>query len=173
MHLTTRTFLVAALLSALAVAPASAVQTDREKTLDATTTTFEWRGDNATSINGWQWWLDDPEGDCDSADLGAGPTPLLDHCDVTLVTLAAPGDLTVELPAPGDGTTSDWDLYVYSSDEEGIAGEELGSSQTTQGVESVRLENLGAGNYLVIAVPYINIDSGYFGELAFTPDPAS
>ena len=161
----------AALIAFAAAAPAHAVQVDRAKALDATTTSFDWRGDKVTSVNGWQWWLDDPEGDCDTADFGAGPTPLFDSCDVTLLTLGGPGDLKVEFPAAGDGTTSDWDLYVYSSDEDGIAYEELTSSENTGEAESATLKDLAAGSYLVIAVPYINIDSAYDGTAKFTPAP--
>lgn len=157
--------IIGAALASLALAvPASAVPVDREKTLGGTETTFAWDGVPSTSVTGQFWWIGEPEGDC-----GTFPTPpsvgLVDDCDVTEVTTTEPGTLQVDFPEAGDGVTNDWDLYLFAGD----ATELLASSETEGGAEAVTVDDLEAGTYYVVAVPYIAVQSGYSGTLKLTP----
>jgi hypothetical protein len=167
MNLKAVTSILAGALLALAfAAPASALDANRETALSASKTTFSWEGDPATSITGQFWWIGEPEGDCGTFIV---PTQgAIDGCDVTLVSLDGPGSLTVDVPA-GDENTNDWDLFVYAAD----ATEQLGASENAGGAESITLDEVGAGDYYVIAVPYQVVNSGYSGKASFTPAPAA
>lgn len=158
------------LLALAFAAPASAAE-NRTATVGTDRTTFTWTGDPQTSIAGQFWWTGDPTADCNTFDFGAGPTPAMDYCDQTLVTVTDSGDLNVSLPDAGDGTTNDWDLYLYATDD-GTPTDQLAASENTGGAESVDVP-VDPGTYLVVAVPYQSVNGGYSGALAFTPaDPA-
>ena len=158
------------LLALVCAAPASAAES-RSTTVGNDHTSFTWTGDPQTSISGQFWWTGDPAADCNTVDFGAGPTPAMDYCDETTVTVTDPGDLHVSLPDAGDGNTNDWDLYLYSTDEDGAPADQLGASENTGGAESVE-SPVDPGTYLVVAVPYQSVNGGYTGAVNFTPADA-
>jgi len=155
---------VATSLLTLAAATPALAAPDRTIPLSSTQTTASWQSDPATSVNGWVWW--DETAPADSC--GGLGVDQLDHCDQTLVHLAGPGSVDVSFPDAGDGISNDWDLYVYEADAEGNPGAELGVSDNVGGAEDFLFDGT-AGDYLVIAVPYQAVNSGYTGALSFTP----
>jgi hypothetical protein len=165
-----RTILAACAVALAAAAPAAAAP-NRSKSLSKTQTTAAWESEAQTSISGQFWWTgSDPAGDCGTFDMTGAPTPAIDYCDQTLVTLDDAGTLDVTLPEAGDGDINDWDLYVYASDGDGTPGDELGHSEQVGGSESVSFD-AEPGAYLVVAVPYQSVNSTYTGALTFTPAP--
>ena len=156
----------AATLTTLAAAAPAVAAPDRTIALDQSQTTATWQGAAATSLNGTLWWDEsDPTGSCGGFGVDA-----VDHCDQTLVKLTGTGSLDVQLPDAGDGDIQDWDVYVYTANPDGTAGDEIGFSDNAGGAEDVPIDG-AAGDYLVIAVPYQAVNSGYGGALKFTPDP--
>jgi hypothetical protein len=163
--------IAAGVLCALAAAAPAAP--DRTVPLGPGAQTFAWTGgeDVVSVSNQFPFGAfdpADPAGTCGSAGL---PVPLVDYCDQTLVKLAAPGSVEFTLPEAGDGLVDDWDMYVYSADADGNAGDLLHSGEEIGGAESFVLDG-AEGNYLVVAVPYQSVTSGFAGSVAFSiPEP--
>jgi hypothetical protein len=159
--------IAAAALAGTTTTAASAADT-RSAALSATQRTFSWQGEAQTSIAGQFWWTGDPAADCGTFDFTGDPTPALDYCDQTLVSVDGPGKLDVALPKAGSDT-GDWDLYVYAADEDGKAGPQVAKSETANNIESTTADVDEAGSYLVVAVPYQAVDEGYSGTVTFSP----
>ena len=165
--------LAGALVLSLA-APALATP-DRTFTLTPSAPSATWPGSTTTSISNTLWFdSSDPAGTC-HAFPGTGPAPstdLVDYCDETLVKLdgTGPGSLDVQLPSAGDGVVTDWDLYVYTSDEAGNPGDLVGSSENIGGAEDVPIDDASASDdYLVVAVPYQSVNDTFTGAVTFAP----
>jgi hypothetical protein len=158
------TSIAAGVLCALAAAAPASAAPDRTAALSPEKATFEWTGDPATSVNGFLFFDSaDPAASCGT--YGVDP---VDKCDSTLVTLSGPGTLDVQLPDAGDGTSNDWDLFVYAADEDGNADGLVASSEEAGASEQVVVDD-AEGNYLVVAVPWLSVEGGYTGALTFTP----
>lgn len=156
--------IAAGVLCALAAAAPASAAPDRSTALSPEKTTFDWTGDPATSVNGLFFFdSSDPAASCGT--FGVDP---VDKCDQTLVSLSGPGTLDVQLPDAGDGTTNDWDLFVYAADEAGNADGLIASSEEAGAPEQVVVDE-AEGNYLVVAVPWASVEGGYTGTVAFTP----
>lgn len=165
--------LSAAVLATLALAAPATAAPDRTAELNTATKTFSWSGGDGVVSFANQF----PIGTFDTADPGgscnAGPVPagVLDYCDTTLVKVTEPGVVEFALPTAGDGLIDDWDMYVYTADAAGAPGELLHSGEEIGGAESFTLDE-AEGNYLVVAVPYQSVTSGFAGTLGFSlPEP--
>jgi len=164
--------LVLAVLSAIAVAGTANAAPNRSTPLGPDKTSFAWTTDTQTAaITGQFWWLGNPDGDCGTFDFGAGGTPPVDACDLTLVDVTEAGVLSASLPA-GDENTNDWDLYLYSSDDDGHATdtEQIASSEEIGGAEEVSAA-VEPGKYLVVAVPYQVVNDATDASVKWT-EPA-
>lgn len=159
-----RISLLAGLLALVAAAPAAAA-VDRSSSLGAGKTIFEWSGGDGTVSFANQFPIGfydsaDPEGSCFSSGV---PVPVLDYCDVTTIEVTDAGLVTFGLPEAGDGLVDDWDMYVYAAEEDGSAGEMLHAGEEIGGAESFSVET-EPGRYVIVAVPYQAVTSGFTGS---------
>lgn len=91
-----------------------------------------------------------------------------DVCDEFLLTIEPIAGQDVVITLAVGGVPNDWDLFVY--DENGV---EFGRSGKDPGLdEQVRLADLEAGVYRVVALPFVVTPTAVY-EATATFDPAS
>ena len=160
MKITSRAAL--AVLAALAAATPAAAAPDRTVELTAEKPSATW----ASPLSfGMQTLFDD-------ADPGSCEATPLDTCDQTLIDAPDEGTVTVSLPGV-DGTTNDWNIYVYAADAAGNPAEQVGASDGT-GAETVVVDATWGERFLVIAITHTVVAGAYEAEATYAlPEPES
>ena len=106
----------------------------------------------------------------DDADPSTCAATPLDTCDQTLIDAPAEGTVTVSA-SDVDGTTNDWNIYVYAADAAGNPAEQLGASDGV-GPETVVVDAADAERFLVIAITHNVVADTYSGEARYAlPEP--
>lgn len=152
----------AALLALLLAAAPAAAAPDRAATLDAATPAFAWDGTPGASAILF-------------SDLAvAAPCGTPGHaCDDTLITIGAPGKLTVAVDGTDDPATVDIDLYLFASDPSGAAGKPITSSASGDPKETITT-SVEPGQYLVRTDYAASAGGGYKGKATLAAsDPAT
>lgn len=162
-----RISLLAGLLALVAAAPAAAA-VDRSASVGLGKAAFDWSGGDGTVSFANQFPIGfydsaDPDGSCNSSGL---PIPVLDFCDITAIEVTDPGVVSFTLPSAGDGLVDDWDMYVYAAEADGTAGELLHAGEEIGGPESFSVET-EPGRYVVVAVPYQAVTTGFTGSVSW------
>lgn len=144
--------------------PVAGVQDDRERTTRPGQPT-RWDGAAASGANVNY-----------SAESGkpCGATPA-DYCDVTVLNVDVgpdywdthAGGVEIRLDSYRPNPTSDFDLYVYESDDAGRRGKLVGSSAAVPGQPEATTVTEPAGYYLVQVVYYAVTESRYTGTARF------
>jgi hypothetical protein len=152
---------LAALAAALALVPAAsalAAPPDKQATLNSTTTNYKWSGGPGT-------------GAVFTSTVGnkVGCNPAIFYCDFVLIKTEEPGSLVTSIGTT-DQTLQDADLHVYESDADGTQGDLWGESTGSTASETVGLDDLPAGYWLVKVDYYLGAGS-YQGTADFTPSP--
>jgi len=150
-----RSSLLTAALAALAVLPAAATAAtaapDREGTVAIGGEPFTWSTDVATGAVFMS----------DVAERVPACSPVF-SCDATLIRTGDYGNLLVEVSGQGlegQETLADVDLHVYVSNADGAQGELLMEDTSADAQESVLLEDVPAGYYLVYVDWYLGAGS--------------
>ena len=162
-------------LALLLVPAAASAAPDRATTLSASAAEFAWDGPPGT---GAMTPFDDYSVETCSKEE-------VNYCDQTLLKIESGGPVTLDVDiADFDPQQSDFDLYVYKSNEAGTAtdddnvtksrypeptGFEPGSTGLPNGLEEgTTIEELEPGYYLVVVVYYETTDGTYKGTATVT-----
>lgn len=137
-----------ALIAAFALAPAAATAApDREATLADAGSSYTWTSESGTGVV-FTSTVADRVPACSA----------VFSCDQTLIRTDRYGNLDVGIAGKGlqgQPTLADVDLQVFVSNADGAQGELLGEGVTAEPTESVLVEDLPAGFYLVVISWYL------------------
>ena len=144
------------IFAALMVAPGAIASAEHSGSLSSAQPTWLWQGGPGSAIVPVQ----DPAHQCGLPGH---------YCDDALINLTESGTLDVWVDATS--VSSDIDLYIYSSDENGNIGEQITSAATGSGDEHAATGALDAG-YYVARTAYFSADNDtYAGKAQLTPGP--